>query len=390
MQSQLELMEKACGIEWHEYKIEDIFIWQQNIAEINPLHLDSLSLSNEKLYPFYGQAIVNNGIIEYRHLQDNVLNNKFGKPTILIHSNNQNIVYLDTPFYLKDGHGATSVLQAEGLNSLTAQFLITIIRKVITQKYSYNAKATKTELKKTIITLPTITKNGKKIIAYNFMEKFVSVLYAERVSTLKVERLATLEAYLTATGLCDYTLANDEQKALDEFNAVNYGVFNIKNLYGKSSRGSRLKSADRIDGDLPFVTAGEYDMGISAYIGNNVKVFYENTVTIDMFGSSKYRNYKYGADDHVAIVHSENIPKFAALYLTAAIHKSSYAGQFDYSRNFYASDADELNISLPVNPDNTPDYSHMSLVISATQKIVIKNLVDHLDMRISKTEEILQ
>jgi len=390
MQSQLELMEKACGVEWHEYKIEDIFIWQQNISEINPLHLDSLSLSNEKLHPFYGQAIVNNGIIEYRHLQDNLLNNKFGKPTLLIHSNNQNIVYLDTPFYLKDGHGATSVLQAEGLNPLTAQFLITIIRKVITQKYSYNAKATKIELKNTLITLPTITKNGKKIVAYDFMEKFITVLNAERVSTLKVERLATLEAYLTATGLCDYILTNDEQKALDDCDAVKYSIFNIKDLYGKSSRGSRLKSADRIDGNLPFVTAGEYDMGISAYIENDVHVFDENTVTIDMFGSSKYRNYKYGADDHVAIVHSENIPKFAALYVTAAIHKSSYAGQFDYSRNFYASDADELNISLPVKPDKTPDYDYMSLVISATQKIVIKNLVDHLDMRIAKTVEVLQ
>jgi hypothetical protein len=130
-----------------------------------------------------------------------------------------------------------------------------------------------------------------------------------------------------------------------------YGIewqnYSIEGLFGKSSRGRRLKSADRVYGNLPFVTAGEGNMGISAWIGNDVHVYSDNTVTIDMFGSAKYRNYQYGADDHVAIVHAENWPKLAVIYLTAAIHKSSHAGQFDYSRNFYASDADELIITLP-------------------------------------------
>lgn len=66
-----------------------------------------------------------------------------------------------------------------------------------------------------------------------------------------------------------------------------------------------------------------------------------------MFGSAKYRNYNYGADDHVAVVHTEKLSKFSSMFITTAIHKSSYAGQFDYSRNFYAKDADDLNISLP-------------------------------------------
>ena len=56
-----------------------------------------------------------------------MLNNKEGKPTILIHSNNQNVIYLETPFYLKDGHGATSVLQSERLNEKNALYIITCI-----------------------------------------------------------------------------------------------------------------------------------------------------------------------------------------------------------------------------------------------------------------------
>ncbi len=109
-----------------------------------------------------------------------------------------------------------------------------------------------------------------------------------------------------------------------------------------------MKSEDRILGELPFVTAGEKDEGISAFIGNKVAVFPENTITIDMFGSAKYRNYKYGCDDHIAVIHTEKLHKPAVVFLTSAIHKVSYTGEFHYGRNFYAKDADALNIALPI------------------------------------------
>jgi len=169
-QAALDSMNK---IAWGEFRIEDILEWQRNISELNPLHLDALSVSDEKKYPFYGQATANNGIIEYRHLEDDVLNNKLGKPTILIHSNNQNTVYLDTPFYLKDGHGATSVLQSEHLDRMTAQFFMGAIKKVIFQKYTYNAKATKIELKNTEINLPIKVDNTPD---YDYMRLVTSAI----------------------------------------------------------------------------------------------------------------------------------------------------------------------------------------------------------------------
>lgn len=160
-------------VTWGTFKIEDVLVWQKNISELNPLHLDSLSVSDEQKYPFYGQATNNNGIIEYRHLEDDVLNNKQGKSTILIHSNNQNTVYLDTPFYLKDGHGATSVLQSEYLDKMTAQFFMASIKKVILQKYTYNSKATKIELKNTDINLPI---NPDKTPNYDYMSLVISAM----------------------------------------------------------------------------------------------------------------------------------------------------------------------------------------------------------------------
>jgi len=222
-------------------------------------------------------------------------------------------------------------------------------------------------------------KDGK--IDFDFIESFVAELEAERV--------AELSAYLTVSGFDNYELSEEELNALQKYPTINWKTFNLEKLFGKSTRGKRLKSADRIVGDLPFVTAGEASEGISAYIGNDVEVFYENTTTIDMFGSAKYRNYKYGADDHIAVVHTEKLPMKASIFVTSAIHKASHTGKFDYGHNFYAKDADALDIMLP-EKDGKPDYSYMETLISAVQKLVIKDVVKYSDDKINATKKIVQ
>ena len=245
--------------------------------------------------------------------------------------------------------------------------------------FGYENMCSWAKIKQEKISLPV---KKDREIDFAFMEDFISQLEACRLSQL--------EAYLLVTGLKNYTLTPAEEQALTDFQngKVKWGEFNLENLYGKSTRGKRLKSADRINGDLPFVTAGEAETGVSAFIGNDVEIFAANTTTIDMFGSAKYRNYEYGGDDHIAVVHTEKINKYAAIFVTTAIHKSSYTGKFSYSRNFYAKDADELNIYLPTT-NNIPDYSMMEILISAVQKLVIKDVVEYADRKIEATKKII-
>ena len=175
-------------------------------------------------------------------------------------------------------------------------------------------------------------------------------------------------------------MTTEEQQALEGFDGLKWKAFNLEKLFGKSTRGKRLKSADRVSGTLPFVTAGETDEGVSAFIGNKVAVFPKNTTTIDMFGSAKYRNYKYGGDDHIAVVYTDKLPKCASIFVTTVIHKSSYTGKFNYGRNFYAKDADELNISLPMK-NQQPNYEIMETLISAIQKLIIKDVVLYVERK---------
>ena len=265
-------------------------------------------------------------------------------------------------------------------------FIVNLINRQLHNKFSYGKQFRIGGFEQTKIQLPI--KNGK--IDFDFMESFIAELEAERIKKL--------EDYLVANGFNNYVLTDEEKQVLEAFRndknsmggvvdnqvVVNlkWRKFNLEKLFGKATRGKRLKGDDRILGDLPFVTAGETDEGVSAFIGNNVNIFPENTTTIDMFGSAKYRNYKYGGDDHVAVVHTENLPKLASIFVTTSIHKTSYNGQFNYGRNFYAKDADELNISLPA-VNNQPNYELMEILISAIQKLVLKDVVLYVNNKIN-------
>lgn len=270
-----------------------------------------------------------------------------------------------------------AVVHTQKLPKPVAIFITSAIhKKSYTGEFHYGRNFYAKDADTLNISLPT--NNGK--IDFKFMESFIAELEAERI--------AELEAYLLATGLKDYTLTDEEKQVLEDFENIKWGTFNLEKLFGKSTRGKRLKSADRISGNLPFVTAGETDEGISAFIGNDVNIFSKNTTTIDMFGSAKYRNYRYGGDDHIAVVHTEKLPKLASIFVTTAIHKSSYNGQFNYGRNFYAKDADELNISLPTQ-NNQPNYAIMETFISAIQKLVIKEVVLYADRKIAATKTVV-
>ncbi len=321
--------------------------------------------------PFVMAGTTNTGVVNY--ISNPV--SKFPKNSITIDIFG-NVFYRDYDFGAGDDTGVYWNDKV-AYSKETMLFLTISIGKALLGKFSFGNKLRSSQSLDFKMQLP-ILKNGK--IDFEFIDSFIAELEAQRI--------AELEAHLTVTGLKDYILTEEEHSALDSYEDWEWNTFNLEDLFGKSTRGKRLKSADRIPGELPFVTAGEADEGISDFIGNDVTIFSENTTTIDMFGSAKYRNYKYGGDDHVAVVHTETLPKLASIFVTSAIHKSSHSGQFDYSKNFYAKDADTLNIQLP-SRGGQPDYECMATFISAVQKIVIKDVVLFADRKIGMAKEIV-
>ena len=277
---------------------------------------------------------------------------------------------------LQDAYAIEWIYSSDTLTENQYLFLVGAITKTIYGNYAWTNKAGWERIKNDTISLP-VTSTGE--IDFDFMESFIR--------ELEEERIRELTAYLTVSGLDNCELSSFEKRALEDFRQLKWNKFNLMTLFGKATRGKRLKSDDRIPGTLPFVTAGEAEEGVSAFIGNEVEVFLENTTTIDMFGSAKYRSYAYGADDHVAVVHTEELPKHAAIFVTTACHKAAHTGKFDYSNNFYAKDADALDVMLPVTSDGTPDYAMMGTLIRAVQKLVVQGVSEYAARRIAAAKE---
>ena len=358
------LHEKLKSVKWGEFNIIDVFD-VKNTGNI--LSRDIVENSGET--PYLCASADNNSVSSYISYDKKYLDKG---NCVFIGGKTFVVTYQAKDFYSNDSHNLVLYLKNKEKRKKGYQlFLAACIKKSLGHKYSWGDSISNRKIQKDKVTLPT--KNGE--IDFGFMESFIANIEAERV--------VKLEKYLIANGLKDYTLTVEEQQALDDFEKIEWKSFNLEKLFGKSTRGKRLKGADRISGNLPFVTAGESDEGVSAFIGNDVVVFSENTTTIDMFGSAKYRNCEYGADDHIAVVHTENLQKFAAVFVTTAIHKSSYNGQFNYGRNFYPKDADALNISLPVKQQE-PDYEMMKNVISAIHKLVIKDVVLYMQKKLEQ------
>lgn len=369
------LNKKLSEVKWGEFTICDLF----NKINVKSLKYKASDLPNEATTDFNLPALTagiqNQGLNNYVPKADaTVLKN-----VISISANGANTgatFYQSNEFTVLQDAYAINWSKEMVLTDNSYLFLTAAVSKAIYGNYEWTNKAGWERIKFEKIYLP-ITEDDE--IDFAFMENFIAELEAERIKEL--------EAYLTIAGLKNYELTNEEHEALDSYKDWEWNTFNLEDLFGKSTRGRRLKSADRIPGELPFVTAGEADEGISDFIGNDVTVFSENTTTIDMFGSAKYRNYRYGGDDHVAIVHTEALPKLASIFVTSAIHKSSHNGQFDYSKNFYAKDADALNIQLP-SRNGLPDYDCMATFISAIQKEIIKDVVLFANRKIGMAKKL--
>ena len=355
------LNEKLRTVKWGEFKYKEVF---NRIEQGRRLKKDD---QIDGTIPFVMSGTTNSGVVNY-----------ISNPVASFPKNAITIDIFGNTFYRDYAFGAgddTRVYWNDVIaySSNAMLFFAVAMQKSMIGKFSYGKKLRSSQSENFTMRLP-VTDDGK--IDFDFMESFVAELEAERV--------AELEAYLTVSGLDNYELSSEEENALKNYQLLKWDTYNLEKLFGKSTRGKRLKGDDRIAGTLPFVTAGEASEGISAYISNDVEVFEKNTTTIDMFGSAKYRNYQYGADDHVAVVHTEAVPMKAAIFVTSACHKAAHTGKFDYGHNFYAKDADALDIQLPTK-DGKPDYGTMAALISAVQKLVIKDVVLYADRKVEKT-----
>ena len=136
---------------------------------------------------------------------------------------------------------------------------------------------------------------------------------------------------------------------MSKFDTSGWKEISFKDLFENIKQGARLKSADHIKGNLPFVMAGNINLGISGYIGNeNVRKFNANAITIDIFGNTFYRDYEFGASDDVGIFWNDKNPfSDNVMIFIACIISKFMQGKFDFTNKLRASQTHNFKILLP-------------------------------------------
>lgn len=270
---------------------------------------------------------------------------------------------------LQDSYAFTFKKPVKNIKRLQMYF-ISVLNKIYS-KYSWENKSWWNKIKEEVITLPILS-NWE--LAYEYMENYIK----------------EIEAYLQSTGLSDYELNKDEKLALQNILSSNSKKFRLDKLFEKIERWQRLKKDDQIDGKIPFVTAWFNNTWITNYISNPIAFFPWNSITIDMFWNVFYRDYDFWADDNISVYYDENKQKskLINLYLTSILSKR-IKGTFSYGKQFRCSKNMDLEITLPITSNNEINYPLIETYIKATQKLVIKDLVDNINEKLKTYKQVI-
>ncbi|WP_345719015.1 restriction endonuclease subunit S [Histophilus somni] len=368
------LNEKLQNVQWGEYRIGDLFdvdkLW---VYGKNKNWKNRFENKKNNSLPVISGITVNNGINYYTDdLYDE--EDKF-LDSLTISTRGEysgTVTYHKGEFLLANN---ILVMKMPNLTYSQKIFMGSLINKL--PYGGYNGYPRKETLKNNIIKLPT--KDNK--IDFEFMESFISELEEERISELS--------AYLTVSGLDNYELSSEEKEALESYNDIMFDEYKFKDIFNNIKQGRRLKKDDQIIGTIPFVMSGITNTGVVGYISNPVALFSKNSITIDIFGNSFYRNYDFGAGDDTGVYWNDEVQysKETMLYFTAAMEKS-LSGKYSYGKKLRSSQSYNFKIQLPTK-NNEIDFSYMELLISAVQKLVIKDVVMWKDKKIEATKQLV-
>ena len=372
------LSEKLSAVRWGEFRLTDIFVVKNTS---NLLASDIIAGSGET--PYLCASSENNAVSSYikydkEHLEKGNCIFIGGKTFV--------VTYQSKDFYSNDSHNLALYLKAGTPSKAAFLYMASCVYKSLHRKYSWGNSISKAKIQEDIITLPV--SNGK--IDFAFMDSFIAELEAERVAELEAERVAELSAYLAVSGLDNYELTEKEIATIEKIKnkEVHFKEFEFIEIFNNIKQGRRLKKEDQLTGNVPFVMSGTTNSGIVGYISNPVAFFRKNSITIDIFGNCFYRNYDFGAGDDTGVYWSTDhtYSKATMLFFTTAMERSLH-GKYSYGKKLRSSQSLHFKMQIPAK-DGKPDYTTMETLISAVQKLVIKEVVLYSNQKIETTKAV--
>lgn len=352
------LDEKLQTVQWGEYRIGELFDSETGDFDIQKKHIND---SGEYVIT---SGLTNNGVLGKSDIRAKI----FKSNTITVDMFG-NVFFRPFKYKIVTHARVFTLICKFQINLRQGLFLVNSF-KYLSLKFGYENMCSWAKIQDDIVLLPT--KDGK--IDFQFMETFVAELEARRI--------AELEAYLSITGLDNYELTDDERQALEKINSssiefVNLPIIDVFDI--KNTKCILAKDVRFVDDGTPYITAGVGNNSVAGYVEYDKKLIDKgNCVFIG--GKTFVVTYQaedfYSNDSHNLALYNKKldvINKMNQLYLATCVRKSL---QHKYSWGDSVSNKKIINdyITVPMH-QGAIDYHHMNLLISAVQKLVIKDVI---------------
>lgn len=317
--------------EWSSFRICDIF-------SISPGKRLTKSEMVPGDRPFIGASDKNNGVTAF------VSNTNASEDSNVLGVNYNGSV-VETFFHPYSCVFSDDVKRFRIKNTTGNRYVYLFLKTAIIRqkgKYTYGYKFNEKRMQKQPILLP-VTDNGEP--DYAFMEQYIK----EREWQIVQNYISHIGQGAQSGGAIP---PSDKQ----------WREFRLLSVFGMVKRGSRLKSADQIEGTIPYASSSAENNGIAAFIGNEGKVRkYGNCLTVANSGSVGtvfYHPYEFIASDHVTALASPHLDCFSYLFVIAIL--SRLEEKYSFNREISDSRIARETILLPVSESGNPDWKYMS------------------------------
>ena len=212
------------------------------------------------------------------------------------------------------------------------------------------------------------------------MRDRITELERELITELERDRITELDAYLQATGLNDYELTKAD---------VRYGKFVIGEIFNSQNGNNNLRKADVNGKGVHIITAGVTNNGILGLSDKVAKVINANTITVDVFGNTYFRDFNYKMTRSVFSLELKEgaLSEGVGLYICSELKQLSELFNYDNMCSF--NKIKSLSIELPIKSDGTPDFEYMERYIRAIEKVVIADVVKYKDKVIETMNKVV-
>ena len=330
--------------QWGEFKARDLF----GPSKLGKYHNPKDLQASDDGYEYICATTMNNGINQTLSCvigNDLTIPFKIGgglslTPSHIIAWGKQNpyFTYHENPCVTSQG---MYFVEVKNKTRNQIHFLITVLNK-LSSEFSYTNCLTGKLFDELSVPLPlkqgtNPTDYTQDDIDWNYMETVMS-----RVTARAKDRLASLPQ------------PTDKKKT--PVDTSSWGDFVVGELFDMI-QGRRLKKADFIEGEIPYVMASSYNNGVITHISNPITTG-QDLLTADIFGNVFYQPSFIGfGDDNCGLkLKDHNANKYQYLFLATVFKK--FQNKASFTNKLRGSWYVKQTIPLPLKPSANPsDYT---------------------------------